>query len=526
MAGPWEKYQQQDGPWTKYAPAAPDQPPVWQDMVASGAAGVARGAADLAGFPGTIGDYLRGGGQWALSKGYELATGDAPSQEGGAFERFFAGNPELEVQMVGGGSSPASGENLKRIMSALTDGATDYQPYTTAGEYARTAGEFLPGAAAFGGGSAANLIKAGLAPALSSEAAGQATEDTAFEPYARILAALGAGYGASKIGGSKAKLPSASEIKQSAGYDALKQPMKDARLSGNTYRRIVSDIWAEANDFGLTTQLKSQFGGTLRDHLKRAEGAGGASLHDLELLRRSLRNAAGDKLDDASQALSSRLIDKLDDAVSNLSEANIVNSGASGRPVIDALEEARGVYRTGMKAQMIENAMDDASRAASGFENGIRNEFRKLLKSKNARNFTQLEKQAIEDVVLGGFKANAARFLGTFGFPVDQARNWLGALGGGGVGSTVGGKLGGPMGAFVGGLTVPIVGTGFKEASKQITRNQASLAEALVKAGPEGAGTFATALAERGVAGREAIVRALLQSQSAAQVPSAKAGVR
>lgn len=508
--------------------AAPSgQPSQFEDIVASGASGIARGAADLVGLPGTIGDAMKSGGQFALRKGYELATGGEPTMEGGMVERFFAGNPELEAQMIGGGSNPLGGANLREGMSTVTDGATDYQPYTTGGEYARTAGEFLPGAAAFGGGSLANLLRYVVAPAVTSETAGQYTEGTALEPYARIAGALLGGWAGGKIGQPKtAKLPSAAEIKQSAGYEALKEPMKAARLSGDTYRGIVRDIWDEASDFGLTTQLKSQFGGTLRDHLKRAESAGGASLYDLELLRRSLRNAAGDKLDDAAQALSGRLVDKLDDAVFSLSEANIAQSGATGKPVLELLEEARGVYRTGIKSQIIEGAMDNASRAASGFENGLRNEFRKLLKPKVAKNFTAVERQAIEDVVLGGFKANAARFLGTFGLPVDQARNWLGATAGGGVGGTIGGKIGGPTGAFLGGLTVPLVGTGFKEASKQITRNQATLAEALVKGGPQATQTFAKALAEQGVAGRERILRALLQGQSAARIPNATVGVQ
>lgn len=501
--------------------AAP--PSQFEDIVASGASGVARGAADLVGLPGTIGDALKGGLGWTMRKGYELATGDAPSQDGGMVERFFAGNPELEAQMVGGGSNPLGGANLKEGLSTLTDGATDYQPQTTTGEYARTVGEFLPGAMAFGGGGVANALRYGVAPALTSEAAGQATEDTFLEPYARIAGALVGGAVGSRIGQPKAaKLPTAADIKQSAGYETLKQPMKDARLSGDTYRSIVRDVWDEANDFGLTTQLKSQFGGTLRDHLKRAESAGGASLYDLELLRRSLGNAAGNSLDKSAQALSARLTEKLDDAVFALSQQNIAQSGATGKPILELLEEARGVYRTGIKSQIIEGAMDEAKRAASGFENGLRNEFRKLLKPKVAKNFTDVERRAIQDVIEGGFKANATRLLGTFGFPVDQARNWLGATAGGGIGGKIGSEIGGPAGAFVGGLSVPVVGTAFKEASKQITRNQAALAEALVKGGPQATQTFAKALADQGAAGREAILRALLQSQSAARVPNSR----
>ena len=235
MAGPWEKYGKPSGPWQKYAapPAAPDDPQVGvgQDVAASGAAGLARGAAGLVGLPGTIGDALNLGGQLALRKGYELATGAAPSPEGGMVERFFAGpTPEVDAALIGGGSNPIGGDNLTRVISALSGGATDYQPQTTAGEYARTIGKFLPGAAAFGGASPGNLARMGGVPALLSEGAGQATEGSAAEPYARVVAALiGGGVGGAMAPSKSAALPSAKSIKKSAGYgDQMTDMLRNA----------------------------------------------------------------------------------------------------------------------------------------------------------------------------------------------------------------------------------------------------------------------------------------------------------
>lgn len=64
-----------------------------------------------------------------------------------------------------------------------------YKPKTTAGEYAQTAGEFLP--AALGGeGSLASRAAQVLVPALASETAGQVTKGSDAEPYARTVAAL------------------------------------------------------------------------------------------------------------------------------------------------------------------------------------------------------------------------------------------------------------------------------------------------------------------------------------------------
>src|SRR5690606_14346014 len=157
------------------------------DVLASGAAGVARGTAGLVGLPGTVGDYIRSGIGGLMSGGYRLATGSAPDpySESGV-ERFFAGpTPEVAEALGLNQPHPLSAEAISGYMSTATGGATDYQPQTTAGDYARTIGEFLPGGVALRG---AQTIGQGLAygtalPAIASETAGQMTEGTVFEPF-------------------------------------------------------------------------------------------------------------------------------------------------------------------------------------------------------------------------------------------------------------------------------------------------------------------------------------------------------
>ena len=458
------------------------------DVGASALSGAGRGIADLAGLPGTIGDAVNSGLSWVT------------------------GLPELP-------KSPLSGSTLRGGLSTVTGGASDYQPETTAGEYARTVGEFAPGAVAFGGTGLANVARNLVAPAVTSETAGQLTEGTEAEPYARIVGALAGGMGANALARSpQAKLPTAKEIKQAAGYQQLEAPMKAATLTKPTYQSIVRDLMDEAEGFGLTTKLKGEFGGVLRDFTKRADTSG-ASLYDLELLRRSLRNAAGDKLDNASQALSARLVERLDDAVETLSAANIAASGSTGKPVLDALKEAREGWRVGAKSQVIETAMERAQNAASGFENGLRVEFRKILNNqKSARQFSQVEREAMEKVVRGDLKSNALRWFGGFGVPVDNGRNFLGSVMGGSVGAGLGSMLG-PAGAAIGGPALVGAGTLAKLGANAATRNQASVVEALVKGGPAAAQNFSQAQSAAQVAGREAVLRALLQSTQASQVP-------
>lgn len=147
------------------------------DVAASGASGVGRGIAGLVGLPGMASDAFNDAATWGLSRGYEAIAGEQ-APEGSFFSRDQLPRSPLNVQ------------GAQEGLSSLTGGASDYQPQTTAGRYASTAGEFLPGAAVFGGMSPANLTRFGLLPGVASEAAGQMVEGSSYEPYARVGAAL------------------------------------------------------------------------------------------------------------------------------------------------------------------------------------------------------------------------------------------------------------------------------------------------------------------------------------------------
>lgn len=144
------------------------------DVLKSAGAGLARGTAGLAGLPGTLGDLVDQGGEFLMRQAGLPTRSEAMTAQG-----LDAGNP-------------LSAQSLQDAMSILSGGATDYQGQTTAGKYAGTVAEFIPGAAAFGGANPSNLAMYGAIPGVASEAAGQATEGTGFEPYARIAAALAA----------------------------------------------------------------------------------------------------------------------------------------------------------------------------------------------------------------------------------------------------------------------------------------------------------------------------------------------
>ena len=78
---------------------------------------------------------------------------------------------------------------LHSAFNAAT-GEPDYVPQTTAGRYAQTVGAFLPQAVATGGAGVGNIVRQAVAPAIASQAAGDAAKGTALEGPARMGAAL------------------------------------------------------------------------------------------------------------------------------------------------------------------------------------------------------------------------------------------------------------------------------------------------------------------------------------------------
>jgi hypothetical protein len=167
----------------------PQQPSTAADVAKSAGIGVAKGAIGLAGLPGDLAELG--------AKGINAATG------------YLGPKLGMDIPQVTGRHEqpwfPTSGEIQKNVEGSTGD---FYKPQTTAGKYAQTAGEFLPAIAGGPGG----LVRRGLmqvaAPAVASEAAGQATEGTAAEPYARLGAALLAPGGVGLAGRAVTPAPS------------------------------------------------------------------------------------------------------------------------------------------------------------------------------------------------------------------------------------------------------------------------------------------------------------------------------
>ncbi|WP_026606035.1 hypothetical protein [Methylocapsa acidiphila] len=162
--------------------AAKDSPTM--DALKSLGSGVVRGASELALTPVTLGNL----GQRAMHTIVGAVEGAG---------RYALGMPPVsaetkakreQAQKEGGfgvnGAEDAFRANLDRAL---------HEPQSKTAAYARTVGEMIPGAIAMPGSTAAralNAIRFGVVPGVTSEAAGQATKGTKWEPAARAVAGV------------------------------------------------------------------------------------------------------------------------------------------------------------------------------------------------------------------------------------------------------------------------------------------------------------------------------------------------
>lgn len=206
-------------PWAEFRDKAAERISMGEDVMRSGVSGVVEGGAALLGTPGDIVGLIKSAP--VAAAGALEKRGIAPKGSADFLTQALqSGPPGISGGAPGGGTylkalasaaANRGGADPKRtaaVLNAVPTSPTDlpgkteieaalgspkyHKPQTTAGEYARTIGQFAP-AAVFPGSAPARLANV-LAPALTSETAGQITEGSPIEPYARVAGALlGAG---------------------------------------------------------------------------------------------------------------------------------------------------------------------------------------------------------------------------------------------------------------------------------------------------------------------------------------------
>jgi hypothetical protein len=323
--------------------------------------------------------------------------------------------------------------------------------------------------------------------ATGSPLAGALAETT---PTAAI-SALGLGPVRRVLGAQKVKeavksviTPSAKKLLQEAAptIEGLKQTARKiysdiddfgAFINPSRMDRLSAELRALARNQGFNKRIHPKVSAAL-DEFETAKR--NLTLTDVDTLRKVTKAAAA-SIEPSEARLGSLLIDKIDDMLDGLKPEDFV--GTAPKNIGAKYKDARQLWHKAKKSELLEEAFTKAGLQATGFENGIRVQFRSILNNKKKlRGFTSEEINAMRKVVKGGTAENLAKMIGRFGFSEGQASNMLmGSLGVAG-----GAAVGGPAGA----VAVPLIGQVSRSLAQKLTRNSARGADLIVRAGDKG----------------------------------------
>ncbi len=419
------------------------------DISKSAGIGLVKGGIGMAGLPGDIASGFNRGVDWVESK-----LGLTPQPHSDAL---------------------TSGQ-LTRGLESVTGPL--YEPKTTAGHYAQTVGEFVPGIVGGPEGLASRALSRVVAPAVASEAAGQATEGTALEPYARIagaVAAHGAGQGLRGALAERPNIPTIEELHDAAeagyrnargyGVEIRRQPV--ARLADDMISDLSTDGFRERNapkTWSAIEELKSPAGRNV-------------TIDDIDSVRKALNRAGANPFDGAEREASRRAIAAIDNYVGALDRKHVIINPHYAADVSAEIENARGNWAAMKRAEDVNNRLEAADlRAAStgsgaNENNAIRQNIRAILTNPKARRgYSKDELAQMERVVRGTYVGNIGRLVGKLA-PSGAVSAGLGME----IGAHL---LHGPAGLGA----VPIAGAVAKKIGDLSTRRQARILDQMVRA--------------------------------------------
>lgn len=293
------------------------------------------------------------------------------------------------------------------------------------------------------------------------------------------------------IGGAFAK-----ETIKTIASKSAKKLLTETAPTIDTLKTAARQVYKELDDMGaviksesvtkLSTQLKDTiikqgFDADIHPKvaaaLNRFDAIKGTSrsTSEIDILRRVAQSAARSTEPDEAR-LGNLMIGKVDDFLDGLKRQDF---SKYGKDIGLKYKDARQLWRRVRKSELIKEAFEKADLQASGFENGIRTQFRSILNNKKkVKGFTKEEIKTMRAFVKGSTLQNMAKMLGKFGLSEGQASNML--MGGGGI--MAGAHFGGPVGAIL----VPLVGQLSKKLAQKLTREGAEGADLIVRAGKDG----------------------------------------
>jgi len=201
------------------------------------------------------------------------------------------------------------------------------------------------------------------------------------------------------------------------------------------------------------------------------------STSELDILRKVAQNAARAK-EPADAAIGVAMINNIDDFLDNIGNNALKIPGGKSIEIGKKYKIARDLWGRARKSELLQESFEKARNQASGFENGVRTQFRSILNNKKQRKFfNKDELKAMETVVRGDTKQNIAKLIGRLGFGEGQATNIVGAA----IGSVIGANIFGPGGVVI----VPLVGQVSRKLAQRMTVKGAEFADDVIRAGKD-----------------------------------------
>jgi hypothetical protein len=465
MAAPWEKYGAAK-PWERYgappadvAPVAPVPPPV----------GGMGGFNPMARFAGAAQEGMGQLGMTPENTRNPIANAAGPLEVLAQGATAAVATPVAGLAGLGQGAwnavmpksmeGPTAGNRVEQVQDALT-----YQPRTGLGAgMARAAG--APGELL-----AAGTTKAGetVADVTGSPALGAAVK-TAGDIAPAVLGARGVKRPTAKPKGTYAPTPESvptTEQLSKAASDAYKRADESGiAMKAESFEAMKTSLLSDLQKDGLDPTLHPKATAAVK---RIAEETGPITLQKAETLRR-IANDAMDTLEKADARKSGKIVDAIDDYIDNITDADLVSGQAKDAA---SLKEARALYTRKRKAEDMERLIERAKESPSGFENGLRIEFRSLAKNdRKMKRFSAEEQAAIRRVSRGGLAENTLRLLGKAA-PTGIVS--------GALSSGAGAVAMGPAGA----VAFPAAGYAARKAAESMTRRNAERAAMTMRRGP------------------------------------------
>lgn len=262
------------------------------------------------------------------------------------------------------------------------------------------------------------------------------------------------------------ELSSSKSIKAEAGrlYDVM--DASRVAFRGDAYRRELNTLAGKMFSKGFDRRTNSHPAlNPIVDQLIEAQNYG-LSIRDLERFRQS---AVGVILDNPDKKDTRRLAGTIVSAIDKMVDRS-GNWTAGNAAAIQSVKEARRLWRMAVKADLIEEATYKAGNAASGYQKGLENEFRKILNKRYLReSFSPQEIKTMERITNGTLTRNAVREVGKAGFKLN-GNNWLGGATASAAGGAVG-SLFGPVGTIAGAVLPNVAAAGARGVTTRMTQN-------------------------------------------------------